>query len=242
MTLADKLRMCGAVKKGIKFVGGDTIGFEGLTTDKIISLASLVGGIDTQPRAGDIVMVINGTVGGGAARNAILPTGYTELFSNTAGNSNHYYAGAKMCYKVMGGTPDTSLIIPGGTGSTSSAGSISFLVFRNQNGTPIDVASQYYLINNSALANPPSITPITNGAVIICAGVAGHGAGEQTFTSSDLTNFVSSGFNDSLDCTSGIGYKEWTGGAFDAAAFGFTTTDSTNYGSCAYTIALRPKT
>lgn len=230
--IANRMRI-----QNIEFVGGYTEAYDGTTSDKVISLESLTGGLDTKPSEGDIVVVINGAYG---EYGANLPTGYTQVLSNTYGR--YYRVSAKLAYKFIGGTPDTSLIIPGGTGGTDMGGSTSILVFRNVNTvTPLDVSAVYYTASNTVKPNPPSITPVTTGAVIIAGGVGGYNNGVQLFTSSDLTNFISSCGDDNFDCTTGIGYKEWISGAFDPAQFGFTGTDSSNNSSIGYTIALRPK-
>lgn len=240
MTLAQKLRLCGAVKKGnIEFVGGHTEGFAGLTKNKTIPINSLSGGIGTQPQTGDIVIVINGIGQYQYTGSANLPTGYMGIRTDTA--TNTVSTKARISYKIMGDTPDTSLVIPGGTGSIYDGGSCSILVFRGVDQiTPLDVTPLVNITSNTVKPNPLSITPITSGAVIAVGGVGGQSYGNLTFTSSDLNNFISScGVDTNGLATSGIGYVNWSGGAFDAAQFGCTY-DNTAYSSIAYTIALRP--
>jgi len=231
----------GGSSSDITFVGGYTEGIEGTISDVNISLTSLTGGTDTQPSAGDIVVVINGSsqyvVYTGTAN---LPTGYTNISGEDV-RSDTASSHGRVSYKVMSATPDTTLTIPGGTGNANCAGSVSILVFRGVDQlTPLDVVYQKSLITNTVKANPPSITPSTPGAVIVAGGVGAHIRGTQTFTSSDLTNFISSGEDKIVDCTTGIGYKEWTTGAFDPIQFGFTSSDSVDFSSIGYTIALRP--
>lgn len=242
MKLADKLRMCcgSAISSGIVFVGGYTEGFAGLTTDKTITLTSLTGGIDTQPSAGDIIVCLVGGVKSSTYPNGVanLPTGYTNISNDVA--SDTYIAVARICYKFMTSTPDTSLVISGGTGNAANGGTCSVLVFRGVNqANPLDVTSVVNITNNILKPDPSAITPIHSGAFIVAGGVGGLVISTAYFTSSDLTNFISSRGSDTLTSLNGIGYKEWTGGAFDPAQFSYPA-DADTTSSIAYTIALRP--
>jgi hypothetical protein len=145
----------------------------------------------------------------------------------------------RVAYKFVSGDTATTF---GFTGSAQDAGAMAVYVFRGvDQTTPLDVAAQQTTGTDSALANPPSITPTTAGAFIVCIGAAGHLGGTGTFTSSDLTDFLTIGHNDTNDVTLGVGHKDdWTSGAFDAAAFGFSLSSGTSYSWAATTIALRP--
>lgn len=221
----------------IVFVGGYTQGFVGDTLDITISLTSLTGGIASAPAANDFVVVYYGT--GASDARALSISGYTQaalLYANDL-----YDANLLVAYKRMGATPDTSLVLTGGTLNVAEAGAVSILVWRNVNATtPMDVTPVTVTGINSSLCNPSAITPITSGAYIVAGGSAGYSATTAyIFTSPDLTGFISSGGNDSYDVAVGAGYKQWTSGAFDPGAFSITG-NSTNNSWAAVTLALRP--
>jgi len=234
--LATRL-MAAKAKSGIQYVGGYVVGFFGTTSEVTITLTSLTGGLASSPAAGDIVIVYFGT--GSTADQNLVVSGYTEvveLYANSTYDTNLVVA-----YKFMGVTPDTSFTLTGGTLNTSDAGAVAVQVWRNVNAvTPLDVTQTTATIPLSVLANPPAITPITGGAVIVAGGAGAHVNGTQIFSSSDLTAFISAGGSDTRDVTIGLGYHVWTSGAFNPAAFTFSGSDSTLYSSAAVTLALRP--
>jgi len=235
--IANRMRI-----QNIEFVGGYTEAYDGTTSDKTISLTSLTGGLDTQPSEGDIVVILYGVGGVNSTYGIVnLPTGYTSVITQQVNDA--YTSISRVAYKFMGSTPDTSITIPSGTGNTNFGGSISILVFRNVNTTTVlDVAALYTITNNVSRPNPPAITPITEGAVILAGGCVGHNNSiTHTFSSGDLTNFISSDGYDNYDCITGIGYKLWEGGVFDPTQFSCTLGDSSSESAIGYTIALRPK-
>jgi len=235
--LADKLRAATApAALPIEYVGGYVEGFAGQTTDRIISLTSLTGGLASSPAAGDLVIVY--FAAGGGADLALTVSGYTEvveLYSNDQFDTNLVVA-----YKHLSAA-DTSLTLTGGTISSSAGGAVSVHVFRNVDPLlPLDVTSTTATGTNSARANPPSITPFTEGAWV----VAGAGGGLQdpatTYSSSDLSGFNTAFGNDNNAALVGVGYYEWTSGAFDPAQFTLGKADSTSYSWAAVTLALQP--
>lgn len=231
------LRASAGLPKGIQFVGARTATFVGTSSNVIILLTSLTGGLATQPAAGDFVLIYFAT-GSTVDRNLIV-SGYTEveeLYSNSFFDTNLVVA-----YKFMTGTPDTSITLTGGTGSASDAGTVYVSVWRNVNTTtPLDVTPTTSLLFQSVLANPAEITPITTGAIIVACGAGAHSEGVNTYSSSDLTDFRSDGSNDDNDSTIGGGYHTWTSGSFNPAQFTFSDTNNSQYTSAAVTIALRP--
>lgn len=222
---------------GIQYVGGYVQGLIGTTANLNITLTSLTGGLASAPAAGDLVIVYFGT-GSTVDRNLVV-SGYTEvteLYSNDGADTNLVAA-----YKFMGGTPDTSFTLTGGTLNTADAGVVAVQVWRGVNTTtPLDVTSTTATGTNSVRCNPPAITPVTSGAVIVAGGSGAHAIGAQTYSSSDLTAFRSVGTDDNNDATIGLGYKVWTSGAFDPAQFTFSAGDNLAYSWAAVTLALRP--
>lgn len=222
----------------IQFVGGKTWTTAGTTGNSTISLTDLTGGLAAAPAAGDFVVVAYNIASIGTDRDVAV-TGYTEVADllSTATES----ANLGLFYKFMPGTPDTTVEV-GQTFSTGFAGAVAIQVWRNVNvTTPLDVTTTTATGANSSYANPPSITPTTADAIIICAGAAGYnGDGTWTYTSGDLSNFRFAAVEGSnRSSIIGMGSKAWTGGAFDAAAFGGLYSFGSNAWA-AVSIALRP--
>jgi hypothetical protein len=226
---------------GIEFVGATALTFAGTTSNVTVSLTSLTGGIASAPAAGDLVIIYFGT-GSTADRNLVV-SGYTEiveLYSNDTFDTNLVVAS-----KFMGGTPDTSITLTGGTLNTSDAGAVVVQVWRGvDQTTPLDVTETTATGINSALCDPPAITPVTNGAVIVSGGAGANNSvffdSNAGYSSSDLTGFITRTANDTNDVTIGLGYHVWTSGAFDPAQFTFAFSDSTSFSWAAVTLALRP--
>lgn len=222
---------------GIQYVGGHVEGFAGTTSNVTIFIDDLLGGLASAPAAGDLVIVYFAT--GSSVNRDLVVSGYTEiveLYSNDGGDTN-----LAVAYKFMGGTPDVSFTLTGGTFSTADAGAVAVQVWRGVNSvTPLDVTQTTATGINSVLCNPPAITPTTSGAVIVSGGAGAHNRSAGTFSSSNLTGFISALGDDNTDLTIGLGYHVWTSGAFDPAAFTFSSTDSTNFSWAAVTLALRP--
>ncbi len=232
-------KVLGSSGGDIAYVGGYVDGFAGGTTDRTITLTSLTGGLASAPAGGDLVIVYFGT-GSNTDRNLVV-SGYTEvaeLYSNDVYDTNLVAA-----YKFMGGTPDTSVTLTGGTGSTSDGGAVAVQVWRNVNPvTPLDVTSTTATGINSVLCDPPAITPTTTGSIIVSGGAGAHDndEGAETYSSSDLTAFISDGSGDTNAVTIGLGYKAWTSGSFNPAQFTFSAGDDTSFSWAAVTLALRP--
>jgi hypothetical protein len=229
-------KLLGVGGGNIKYVGGRTYGFLGTTSDVTISLSgTLSGGLDTSPSTGDLVIVYFGT-GSTADRNLVV-SGYTEvteLYADSTFDTNLVVA-----YRVY--TFGSSLItFTGGSLSANDAGAVAIQVWRGVDaGTPFDVTETTATTTNSVLCNPPAITPTSRGAVIVSGGAGAHNDGTDTFSSSDLTDFLTVGQGDTNDVTIGLGYKVGVSGAFDPAQFTFSGTDSTSFSSASVTLALR---
>lgn len=219
------------------YVGGKVIAFVGDTTTATISLTDLTGGIASSPSANDVVVVAFGCA---STTNIDLNiSDYTELVDLYADDTEDSNLG--LYYKVMGATPDTQLT-RSSTGSVDNAGAVAIQVWRNIDTTnPIDVTTTTATGTNGVLANPPAITPVTQNAVIIAVGFGAHVAGNNfTYSSSNLSNFLTAGQDDVNDSTIGMGSRISTGGAFDPAAFTFSGSSSNAYSWTAASMALRP--
>lgn len=221
----------------IELVGRTTGTATGGTGAYSVSLTGLTGGLASSPSEGDLVVVCAAAVAGSDLDLAI--SGYTEVV-DIAGVDNGY-ANLGLFYKFMGSTPDTSVSAPRPVTSSLSA-ACAIHVWRGVDPTtPIDVAAQTAIGSNAGQPNPPSITPVTSGAVILAAGVGtevdGLGA---VFTTSDLSNFSTVVGNSTFDVVVGMGSKAWTSGAFNPAAFGGNASAGITDSWSAVSIALRP--
>ncbi len=236
--LFQKLVSKAAAPSGIQYVGGRTFAFAGTTDDVTISLSgTLSGGLATSPSSGDVAIVYFGT--GSTLDNELIVSGYTEiveLYANSTFDTNLVVA-----YRILNLFTVGSVFLTGGSRNTSNAGAVAIQVWRGVDATtPLDVTRTTSTTTSSVLCNPPAITPITSGAIIVAGGAGAHNVGAETFSSSDLTNFLTVGSGDTNDATIGLGYKVWTSGAFDPAQFTFGGTDSTTFSSASVTLALRP--
>lgn len=225
------------------YVGGKTGGFVGsVATAVTVALNSgLTGGTGSAVSVGDLVVVSvgYGTQGGTPSPAITTPTGYTPLTVQNADDSSD--ARHQVSFKFMGSTPDTSVDIPPST-SLSWAGTYTIQVFSGvDTTTPQDVAAAYATGINGGRPDPAAVTPSTPGAWIVVVGNAAVSSGsESTFTSSDLTNFLTSTGTDNTASMIGAGYySSWTSGAFNPAAWtGGTTALSASW--VATTLVLRP--
>jgi hypothetical protein len=232
----------GAGRGTIQYVGGATARKSGTTsgTSTIPIDAGLTGGIASAAQSGDFV------IGFFACGNSTTPTlsitdgssDYTPVTGQIAASDTadtDLYA----AYKRI--TSDTDVYF-GHTASVENAAAMAVMVFRGVDATtPLDVAVVTATGTSDGNANPGSITPATNGAVIVAVGAAADvGVVDyDTFTSSDLTDFLTISKDDTYGIIIGVGYYQWISGAFDPAAFNVTY-DSASDSWAAITFALRP--
>jgi hypothetical protein len=223
---------------GIQYVGGHAEGFAGTTSNVTIFIDDLLGGLASAPAAGDLVIVYFGT-GSSVDRNLVVAD-YTEIVELYA--NDIYDANLVVAYKFMGGTPDFSFVLTGGTLNTSDAGAVAVQVWRGVDpATPFDVTQTTATGIDTVRCDPPAITPTTSGAVIVSGGAGAHTRGAPgTYSSSDLTSFISAAGNASVDAVVGLGYHVWTSGSFNPAQFTFAQSDSSLHSWAAVTLALRP--
>jgi hypothetical protein len=225
---------------GIEYVGSYMQSFVGTTSNVTVSLTSLTGGLSSAPAAGDLVIVYFGT--GSTANRDLVISGYTEiveLYSNDTYDTN-----LAVAYKFMGGTPDTSFVLTGGTLNIDDAGAVGVQVWRGVDATtPLDVTRTTATGVDTCFCNPAAITPVTDGAVIVAGGASGNDISSIVpipYSISNLTDFRSVARGDVNDVTIGLGYHVWTSGAFDPTEFRTPGADSARASWAAVTLALRP--
>jgi len=232
--LSHMLRAAAGLFKPPSFVGGATATSNNGGNFNV-SLTALTGGLASAPSQDDLVIVVT-AVGDDTACDV---SGYT-LIATVSTTISTLWIGRKF----MGATPDTSLTVTGSGTNTQGAAAIAY-VWRGVNTTtPMDVTTTTSSATNTGIPNPPSITPVTQGAVILAAGSVGYDSTSRTLSSSSLSNFFNATANLSggnTDATAGVGWRSWTSGAYDPPAFTLSGSDSTLFMSCAATMALRPK-
>lgn len=203
------------------------------------------GSIDLTPlglAADDLVLVLDNCGSNATTRTVGVSTsGYTDVAAKISVNDT-YDCNSIAQWKVMGGTPDTSVSVPS-TGSTADSRRTTVRAYRGvDTTTPMDVAGVTDTGINGLLPDPPSITPTTSGALIVVCGMGATVVGNTTVfsTPSDLTDFVSNYHNSaSFHCLVGVGHKSWTSGAFNPEAWTGPTSNTTD-SRASWSIALRP--
>jgi hypothetical protein len=225
----------------ISYVGGQVASRAGATSGLSVTFA-LTGGSNATPQAGDLVVVtaIVGSQARNPAQAVATPAGYTAL-TQLNPTAQTYDTSLNVSWKIMGGTPDTTVTIPS-TGNTADGQSYSIQVFRGVDpDVPMDVTPTSASGTGTGRPNPPSITPSSSGAwVVICGGGAAATGANYTGPTNFTTNFLTSTGADTNDSMVGSGYwNGWSSGAVDPAQYTGGTTNSVDSWA-AYTLALRP--
>lgn len=225
---------------GIQYVGAYIFTSSTTSSSVSIPLTALTGGIASSPSIGDLVVVSLTLATGGSQIPSITSSGFTTVAQQLASDGNT--ASSVVGYKILTSTT-TTISVNGNAGTTQSL-SAYVSVWRGVDATyPFDVPVSNALGSNTILCDPAAITPSTSGSYIIAFGGGAHGRGVASYSSSDLTGFLSNGADGSgSDSVSGGGYKQWTSGSFNPSTFTFSAADSTSSSWTASTIALRPDT
>ena len=222
----------------ITYVGGQVGGRAGSTSTSNVTF-SLSGGISTKPRPGDLV-IIGVTVASQARTPACAVSGYTAQTQINA-NGTTYDTSLNVSYKFMGITPNTTFTLPS-TGNNADAQRYTVQVWSGVDPTtPLDVAMVSASGTGTGRPNPGSITPTSSGAYvgIIGAGAAATGAA-YTAPANYTTGFLTGSTADTNDAMIGSGYRSWTSGAEDPAAYTGGTANAVDSWA-AFTYALRPE-
>lgn len=228
-------------RANIQYVGGTSGSFTPGTANSstTISLTSLTGGIASEPSLGDLIVVTTGM--GGVNDYPLYSTGKTLARAYANGTQDSVFSiFAK--YALVAEDLTSARFISDAT-STNREYSVTVHVYRNATGyfVPSSVVTTAQA-TNTAIPNPPSITPTVSGSIIHVGASAGHQAGAQNFTASYLSSFISKAGTDlTYDETTGAGYVTWTSGAYDPAAWTFGGTDASTYSNNSATIAIAPK-
>lgn len=187
--------------------------------DQTISLTNLTGGSDAAPKANDIVIVGHfPCTTDGTTVHGINTAGYSYAVESSYDGGLGAWHQHRIGYKVMSGTPDTSVSVKNSSSGGYGAMSVIY-VFRGVDTTsPIDVAGS--AVNGSG--DPPSKTPLTQGAILIAAASGRTSGTPSNWTTADLDNYLSDNVNPGpANVPAIMGYEVWSGsGAINIAAFG----------------------
>lgn len=229
----------------IQYVGRRSATKVGATsgTSSIALNTGIVGGSRGFVEEGDLVIAIFAT-GSTADRSLSITDGSSDydLIGSELYTNGNYDTNLRVACKFMGSTPDTAVTF-GPSGNVNDCAATAYMVFSGVDPTtPFDVTVQTSLLTNSILANPPSITPDTAGAFIVCIGAGCvPGIAFADYGASGLTDFFATRLTGVNSILFGAGHKaDWSSGAYDQSAFTYSPGDSSVYSSAAMTIALRP--
>lgn len=143
----------------------------------------------------DIVYVFTGTGNEGTAAPGLNTSGYTELF-----NLDDTSAGLRCFRKVMGASPDTTVQVTAQFNGIPRA-AVVVAVRGADTSTPEDATSTTAGQTTSTNPDSPSITTVTNGALVISAFATS--ANDSTVTApSGYTDQVDDNENNAGDSTS----------------------------------------
>lgn len=224
----------------ISYVGGQVAGRTNASAAVQVTF-SLTGGSDSVPSANDLVVVcvVVGSAAGNPALAVTTPTGYTALGQL---NQSAVTADTSMnvSWKIMGGTPDTTVTIPGSTNNAWGE-AYSIQVFRGvDTTTPMDVSAVSAGGTATGRPDPAQIDFTTAGAwVVICGGGAAATGATYTAPANYTTDFVTAVGTDTTDAMVGSGYRTDPSDPENPAGYTGGTTGA-NDSWTAYTLALRP--
>lgn len=232
----------GSGAAGVVYVGASSAISSG-GSSITLRLDTLTGGVGSAPQTGDLVVVYATAASANTTTpisNRTLSTGFTRLYQSFENDA--YDTNLMIYYKIMGATPDTSCQLenPGaGNGTTMIA-----QVFRNVDPeAPLGIGSVTTSQNTVlpfASALTRGLTVNKTGMLISAVGGGAHIGGVQTYTSSNLTSFRTSGANSTNDATIGAGLATGAPTTFTPAQFGFSTSNSTTYSCSGVITAINP--
>lgn len=228
----------------LQYVGG-TSG-TGTTNGYAVSLnGTLTGGIASSPAAGDLVVVFTGF--GNTASSAPAVSGNNSGAYSTATAAQHvndtWDTEFASFYKIMGGTPDTSLSITR-TANGAYGGGTTVQVWRGIHDTNpfIGAATPASGINTSAI-NPPAYNPAVTGALIIAGGAGTQATTGVAFTGfTGMSNFLSAyGDGTTSDTAVAMASFIYAGVSYDPPVASGGTVGNASSSWAGVTIAFRPQ-
>lgn len=246
MTLLMSIFMVGgwfapeSANAALQYVGGTSATGTGATYN--VSLTGLTGGSGSAAAAGDLVIVVSGWASAADGNPGITtPTGYTEVLDLYSSDTRD--ANLSVSWKIMGGTPDSSVTVSGFNNAANGGATVVHVWRGADQTTPLDVTSTSAVAANNAgvaLPDSPAITPVTVGAYVLTVGLGTGAAAPTVFTApSGYGNVVSAaGAGSTMGAVANIASVAWAGGAVDPGAWTGTTSVSDSW--TAGTLAIRP--
>jgi hypothetical protein len=200
-----------------------------------IDLTALTGGIGSAAEADDIVLLLR-TATGTMASLDLSVSGYTRLTDLAPGVLFDDTVNHEVFWKLMPGTPDTSITLP--LASSSVEQSAIALVFRGVDlTTPFDATAVTASSTTTATPNPAQITTETNNAAVVVLASSNSGDAAVTSPSGYSTAIaVSTGDSSSYACYRIVP----SAGAENPAAFTNVSNPSGQDVYACTTLALRP--
>lgn len=240
MLLPHALRALQKASSAPIYVGGRTASFVGSSgTNTDISLSgTLSGGVATSPAQDDVIVLVYST--GSIANRSIKVNTAGYLLVGEKDYSNDTYDNNLVIYVKTAGSSETTVQV-GPTLNVNDAGAVAIHVWRNIDLDILVEKVEQASIINTALINPPSITPVTSGAIVIAGGGSGHITSLVYNTPALLSNFIQTNGSDTYDTTVAIGSGTWTSGVFDVGQFSLNSgVDSASYSNNSFAMALKP--
>lgn len=196
------------------------------------------------PEPGDLVVVFFSVATSPEDATPASISGYTEV--TTLLSDDTRASRLTVAYKIMGDPVDTGITYQRSGSNLLFYGSVGAVqLWRGVDPTtPMDTTATTATGNNGiyTTVDPPAITPVTDGAAIVAGGSGAHAQNDQTFSSPDLSGFISGTGLDSVDSTIGLGYALDVSATYDPDAFLFSGGSNTADSWAAATLALRPIT
>lgn len=237
----------------VSFVGSKTFGHNAITAQSC-SLTDLLdsAGASVSPAAGDVVFVNYVHAMATTATRTLAqctPSGYSNTHGSIIQADDSNAVSMALSYKLMGGTPDTTVSIPAASATTAGV-SCTIECWRGLDSATINTTTPTTASgSNTGLANPPSITtPAAPSGCVVLGAFGAAAASGAAFTNTGGTTYDSTtnvfkslanttGTNDAV---SGMGAKTGlaVSTAFDAAITGSTTTNTGSWGAAS--IVIRP--
>lgn len=222
----------------IEYVGRKTTSGNGVSS-ATLNLSSFAAG-ETTPatiQEGDLVVVVLGRSSTSNLTLSLTTSGYTKLLDIYSDDSVDANMG--VFYKFMGSTPDTTVAIPAGNNNDGYV--FEVFVFRGvDQTTPVDVTTLSASGINGANINPPSITPVTDGAWLLVGGVNTYGSAPSASPSGITNEYIDATFSPTRQAGSAVAQvRNCTGGV--AVNIGqWTYSGDTADSWASFALALRP--
>lgn len=220
------------------------LGIRGQASNNGLGNADVTVTLPVGTTTGDVVFSAYSEADTADRNAAMVTTGYTELADLYSNDNNDTNLG--VFRKVQGGTPDTTAVFDSLSGDSGRGVACTTIVLTGvDTTTPEDATPSPDGANiNSAVVDAPSVTTVTNNAMVLAIGANSTSNTNHSDVITAPTNYI----NLETELGNGSGRDAWImlatriktpAGAEDPGVFGGITT-STNDSWCAASIAVRP--